>query len=259
MKRLGLSLVLVCCSVSLTGLGAAPSKKPFTRNKQAAAARPGIAKAATAGGLAPTTWGFVSAYSGSLYGTGYYPFRVDATYSGANSIYGYTFNYPASGFQNEIRAVYAFDLASIVGRPGPIWSSFMFDVRERPASGSSGLAAFANMQLNVGPGSTRLTGLSLFQGGYATNLDVFDAEDFENAAPFDNPDLAFTGNNPQLGTIPVTSETVIPIDFDVTSAVSADLGLFESVVPAAGKWGLAGFAGLLLAAGLFLVRRNGLV
>lgn len=259
MKRLGLTLVLVCCGVSLTGLGAAPSKKPFARNRQTAATRPGIAKAAAPGGLAPTTWGFVSAYSGSAYGTGYYPFRVDLTYSGTNSIYGYSYNYPSGGFQNDIRAVYAFDLASIVGRPGPIWSSFMFDVRERPPVGGAGVTAFANMQLNVGSGSTRLTGLSFFGGGYATNLDVFDAEDFENAAPFDNPDLAFTGNNPQLGTIPVSSETLIPIDFDVTSAVSADLGAFESVVPAVGKWGLAGFAGLLIGAGIFLVRRNGLV
>ena len=257
LKRLAPIALLACCCVSLTGLGAPPTK-PFARNRGPAATRPNLGKSTAAAGLAPTTWGFVSSYSGSLYGTGYYAFRIDQTYSGANSIYGYTFNYPSAGFQNEIKSIYAFDLSSITGSASPVWSSFMFDVRERPAAGASGLSAFAQMQLNVNSGSARLTGLSLFQGGYATNLDVFNAEDFENAAPFANPDLAFVGTNPIIGTIPVSSNTVIPIDFDVTAAVAADIGLAESVVPALGTLGLAGLAALILATGVFFVRRNGL-
>lgn len=256
LKRLASIALLACCCASLSVLGA--PAKPFPRNSGPAGSRPTLGKSSAAAGLAPTTWGFVSAYSGSLYGTGYYPFRVDLTYGGVNSIYGYTFNYPSNGFQNDIKAIYAFDLSGISGSPTPVWSSFMFDVRERPAAGASGLSAFASLQLNVSSGNARLTGLSLFQGGYAANLDVFNAEDFENATPFDNPDLAFVGNNPLIGTIPVTSGSTIPIDFDVSSAVAADLTLGESVVPTLGTLGLAGFAALVLAAGVFLVRRIGL-
>lgn len=260
MKRSILFVVLVTCCASLTGLGASPATKTFHRNNGPAAKRPAIGKTLAPGGLAPTTWGFTSHYSGSAYGTGYYPFRVDLTYGGVNSIYGYTFNYPSSGFVNDVRAIYAFDVSSLRGWPSPIWSSFMFDTRERPSAGSSGLSAFADVQLNVNGSSKRLTGLSLFQGGYAQNLDIFNAEDFENATPFANPELAFSGNNPLLGTVPVTSGTPVPIDFDVSAAVDADLGFFgETVVPALGTWGLAGFAVLLLAAGVFLVRRNGLL
>lgn len=216
-----------------------------------------VAAPATAGGgLAPTTWGFASHYSGSLYGTGYYPFRVDLTYGGTNSIYGYTFNYPGNGFVNEIRAIYAFDVSGLAGGPTPVWSSFMFDTRERPAAGSSGLSVFAQINLVSSGNSHSLQGLALFQGNGATNLDVYDAEDFENAAPFDHPELAFSGNNPLITTAAVTTNTPVTLDIDVSAAVNNDLGPGPAEIPALDFAGLAVLALLLAGVGAMMLRRR---
>lgn len=220
--RTSLGLAALCLALPLASMAA---DKRFTRNSEPAT-RPHLplARAATGGGLAPTTWGFVSSYSGALYGTGYYPFQVDLTYAGTNSIYGYTYNYPSAGFVNEIRAIYAFDVSSLAGLPSPVWSSFMFDTRETPAVGFDGLSAFAEVALATSGATHSLQGSALFQGNGAANLDIYDAEDFENAAPFDNPELAFSGTgNTLIGTEPVTTNAVVPIDFDVSTAVEADL------------------------------------
>ncbi len=225
----------------------------FHRNNGPAAQPRHIEGGTRGGGLAPTTWGFVSSYSGSLYGTGYYPFRVDLTYAGTNSLYGYTFNYPSNGFVNEIKAIYAFDISALAGVPGPVWSSFMFDTRERPAAGGSGLSAFAFINLESDGNSHTLTGLSLFQGNGASHLDIYNAEDFENAAPFDHPELAFSGNNPLLGTVAVTTNTTVPINFDVTSAVVGD---FPVQIPTLGTFGLIALIMVCAGAGLFVIRNK---
>lgn len=209
-------------------------------------------------GLAPTTWGFASHYSGSLYGTGYYPFKVDYTYNGTNSMYGNTYSYPSNGFVNDIRAIYAFDVSSLAGDPPPVWSSFMFDTREQPATGSSGSSGFFQIQLVSSGNSHSLQGQALFLGNGATNLDVYDAEDFENGTPFDNPELAFSGNNPLITTATVSTGQVLPLNIDVSNAVEADLGPQVPIVevPALDSTGL-GLLGLMLgAAGTLLLRRK---
>jgi hypothetical protein len=214
-------------------------------------------------GLAPTTWGFASSYSGSLYGTGYYAFKVDATFSFINSMYGYTYSYPSNGFVNDIKAIYAFDVSGLDGQPSPVWSSFMFDTRERPAPGAfKGMSSFAFIELESDGGAHRLTGSLLFTNNNAVNLDIYDAEDFENAAPFDHPELAFSGTgNTLIGTFPVTTDKIMPLDFDVTDAVNADLGPGGPTgppvveVPTLGDWGLLALSGLLAVAGALLLRR----
>lgn len=244
---------------ALLGWDAALAQPQFERNNAPTGGRPRpIATAGTeGGGLAPTTWGFAANYSGTLYGTGYYAFRVDLTYAGTNSIYGYTFNYPSNGFVNDVRAVYAFDVSGLASGPSPLWSSFLFDTRESPPAGSSGLSVFAEIALVSSGGTHRLQGLSLFQGNGATNLDIYDAEDFENATPFDNPELAFSGNNPLIGTFPVTTNAVVPIDFDVTSAVEGDLPPRPNVleIPTVGTWGLLALGLLLAGFGAVILRR----
>lgn len=250
---------LALSALALVSLEASAAGPPFVRNTAAGSTPTRVADAVHGVGLAPSTWGFVSHYEGTLYGTGYYAFRVDLTYAGTNSIYGYTFAYPTFGFVNEIRAIYAFDVSGLDGQPSPVWSSFMFDVRETPPAGQVGLAVFAEMALASSGGTHHLTGLSLFQGNGATNLDIYDAEDFENATPFDNPELAFTGSGQTLiGTVPVSTNTVIPIDFDVTNAVLNDLGPAAPPVvevPVLGTPGITALALLLALAGALLLRR----
>lgn len=207
-------------------------------------------------GLAPTTWGFTSKYSGSLYGSGYYPFRVDLTYAGANSIYGYTFNYPSNGFVNDIRAVYLFDISGLVGEPSPLWSAFSFNLRERPAAGASGLFAQANVEMaNVGS-DFFLSGLALSQGGYSQNVDVYDAEDMENATPFANAQAAFNGPNTTLLTsYALPTNAVTPFNLDVTAAVRRDAPVAVAVpAPALGNLGIAAVALLLMGSGLLVMR-----
>lgn len=207
-------------------------------------------------GLAPTTWGFTSFYSGSLYGTGYYPFRVDGTFAGINSIYGYTYNYPSLGFVNEIRAIYVFDVSGLDGQPSPVWSGFMFDTREAPAAGVRGLSSFAGMEIVSAGGVHTLQGSSLFLDNNAANLDVYNAEDFENAAPFDNPELAYSGDNPLIGTLPVSTNVIAPLAIDVTEAVNDDLGAVAIPVPTLGEWGLGLFALTVAGLGVALARRR---
>ncbi len=211
------------------------------------------------GGLAPTTWGFASHYSGSLYGTGYYPFKVDATFNGTNSMYGYTYSYPSFGFVNEIRAIYAFDVSSLAGDPPPVWSSFMFDTRERPPAGSDGVSSFAQIQL-VSSGNTHtLQGSLLFIGNGAVNLDIYDAEDFENDTPFDSPQLAFVGNNPLITTATVQTDLIMPLNVDVSAAVIADIGappVPVTEIPALDVVGLATLGVLLAGLGTVMLRRR---
>jgi hypothetical protein len=211
-------------------------------------------------GLAPTTWGFTSKYSGTLYGSGYYPFRVDSTYAGTNSIYGYTFNYPSAGFVNDIRGVYLFDISGLVGQPSPVWSAYMFDVRQPPASGGSSLFAQGQVSLGQSGSTYSLQGLAFQQGtGAARDVDVYDAEDFENATPFDTPEAAFTGNNTQIGTFSVPDGTPTPFNIDVTNAVNNDAGapLAPAMeLPALDSKALAAIALLLLGGGLLAMRRR---
>ena len=255
MKKITLPLAL--SALALMSFGALADGPPFVRNTTARPHTP-IANATGGGGLAPTTWGFVSSYQGSAYGTGYYAFRVDLTYGGTNSVYGYTFNYPPA-FTNEIRAIYAFDVAGLDGQPSPVWSAFMFDLREAPPVGTSGLSIFAQIALASSGGVHRLTGLSLFQGNNAANLDIYDAEDFENADPFANPELAFSGTGQTLiGTQAVTTNAPVPIDFVVTDAVNLDLGPAAPPVvevPVLGLPGITALALLLGLAGALLLRR----
>lgn len=238
---------------------AAVPHRTFERNNAPTGGRPRplASPGAEGGGLAPTTWGFTASYSGTLYGTGYYAFQVDQTYAGTNSVYGYTFNYPTYGLVNDVRAVYAFDVSGLAAGPSPIWSSFLFDTREAPPAGSLGLSAFAEIALVSSGGTHRLQGLSFFQGNGATNLDIYNAEDFENAMPFDNPELAFSGANPLIGTFPVTTGVVVPIDFDVTSAVEGDLPPRPNVleVPTVGTLGLVALGLLLAGFGAVILRR----
>lgn len=235
-----------------------PANHP-PRNTQPADREHVLAGVPRGTGLAPTTWGFASQYSGSLYGSGYYAFRVDATFSGQNSVYGYTFSYPSIGFTNDIRAVYLFDVSGLAGQPGPIWSAFMFNVRERPANGSVGLFALGAVDLAQTGSSFFLNGLTLTQGGYAQNIDVFDAEDMENAAPFDNPQLAFSGpNNSLITSFAMTDNVVVPFSLNVTAAVNLDAAPpAPSVpVPTIGAWGTGAFGLLMLVSGLLVVRRR---
>lgn len=261
MKIGALSLFLTASVILVADIAAAAPQVARNSSQVPVEGRTPLADGLVGVGLAPTTWGFVSSYSGSLYGTGYYPFRVDLTYAGSNSIYGYDFQYSSVGFVNEIRAIYAFDVSSLsaAANGAPIWSAFMFDTRERPADGTAGLSAFAQMRLESTGGTHTLFGLSLFQNyGGAANLDIYDAEDFENAAPFDNPELAFIGTNPLIGTAPIAEGVVVPINFDVTDAVNADLGGGSPSpleIPTAGTVGLIGLALLLAAVGALLLRR----
>lgn len=258
--RIVVRLVAVSGLLLLSQAAFAAPAPHFARNAASGqSGRVHVASAAAGTGLAPTTWGFAARYSGTLYGTGYYPFQVDQTYSGTNSAYGYTYSYPSFGFVNDIRAIYAFDISAIAGQTPPVWSSFMFDTRERPAAGSEGASAFGAINL-VSSGNTHtLQGFAFFLGNGAANLDVYDAEDFENDAPFDNPELAFLGNNPLIGTIPVSTDAVIPISIDVSAAVIADIGApLPSVVevPTLGAVGLAALVLLLAATGAVILRRR---
>jgi hypothetical protein len=255
---------LLILALTLAAVAASAEDPRFSRNKNLGKGnRPPLVTQPTGTGLAPTTWGFASHYSGSLYGTGYYAFKVDATFSGVNSMYGYTYSYPSAGFVNDIKAIYAFDVAGLDGQPSPVWSAFMFDTRERPPAGNDGISSFANIQLESGGGTHRLIGSLLFIGNGGTNLDIFDAEDFENATPFDNPELAFSGvNNSLIGTFPIVTDLIFPLDFDVTDAVNADLGITGGPtgppvveVPTLGEWGLLALSGLLAVAGALLLRR----
>lgn len=255
---------LAVSALVLVAAGASAEEPRFRRNDTPGpGTRPHLVRSPVAGtGLAPTTWGFASSYSGSLYGTGYYAFKVNATFSGINSMYGYTYSYPSNGFVNDIRAVYAFDVAGLDGQPSPVWSAFMFDTRERPPVGTDGISSFASIELVSAGGSHHLQGSLLFVGNDGTNLDIYDAEDFENAAPFDNPELAFSGaNNSLIGTFPIVTDLIFPLDFDVTAAVNADLGITGPVgppvveVPTLGEWGLAALALWIAGAGALLLRR----
>lgn len=238
------------------GASAAPGR-PFLRNHA-----PGrgtwhpIAHAGDGAGLAPTTWGFVSHYSGALYGTGYYPFKVDYSYAGTNSMYGNTYNYPTYGFVNEIRAIYAFDVSALAGKPSPVWSAFMLDTRERPAAGNDASSGFAEINLVSNGNTHTLEGLALFFDNGATHLDVYDAEDFENSAPFDHPERAFDGNETLIGTIPVSTNVILPISLDVSAAVINDLGLSVIEIPTLNLAGLAALALLLASGGALLLRRR---
>jgi hypothetical protein len=212
-------------------------------------------------GLAPTTWGFASKYSGTLYGSGYYAFRIDLTYAGVNSDYGYTFNYPSAGFTNDIRALYLFDVSGLAGQPGPLWSAFMFDVRQAPPAGGEGLIVLGDVSLNQAGANYSLQGLSLQQvvGGATRNVDVYDAEDLENANPFNTPELAFTGtNNVLIGSFSAASGAVTPFNIDVTNAVNLDAPPAQLPVaaPALSTTGIATFALLLMASGLMVMRRR---
>lgn len=257
MKKLALPLALSALAlVSFEALAAGP---PFERNTTA---RPGvhIDGPVAGGGLAPTTWGFVSRYEGSLYGTGYYAFQVDQTYAGVNIITGRTYNYQTAGFVTEIRAIYAFDVAGLDGQPSPVWSAFLLNTREAPYLGYQGRIDFENIALTSSGGVHRLTGLSSFQNTNAANLDIYDAEDFENAAPFANPQLAYTGTGQTLiGTQAVLDFSTVPIDFVVTDAVNNDLGITGGApvveVPVLGLPGITALALLLGLAGALLLRR----
>jgi hypothetical protein len=249
-------IAVLLCSVALF---AQETEKPtegearFVRNTVDRNIHP-ISPSTRGGGLAPSTWGFAAHYYGSLYGTGYYPFRTNQTYAGSNSIYGYTFEYGSIGFTNDIRAIYAFDISGLVGEPSPLWSSFMFDTRERPAAGASGSSAWAFINLTTDGSNYALEGLQLFQNNNAANLDIYDAEDFENDDPFANPELAFSGNNPLIGSVSVSTGTVLPLNFDVTAAVRGDGG--GGGVPTLGEYGLIAFIALLAAVGVMFIRRN---
>jgi hypothetical protein len=96
----------------------------------------------------------------------------------------------------------------------------------------------------------------LFQGNNAANLDVYNAEDFENATPFANPELAYSGDNPLIGTLPVSTGTVVPLAIDVTEAVNDDLGVVAIPVPTLGQWGLGLFALTVAGLGVALARRR---
>lgn len=257
MKKLVLPLALSGLAlVSFEVLAAGP---PFLRNTTPRPFTSPITST-TAGGLAPTTWGFASSYQGTAYGTGYYAFRVDHTNSGDNLLYGYTYNVPP-GLINDIRAIYAFDVAGLDGQPSPVWSAFMFDVRESPTAPGVGQSVFAEIALASSGGVHRLTGLSSFDLVNAANLDIYDAEDFENVDPFANPELAFSGTGQTLiGTQAITGGKVtVPIDFVVTDAVNNDLGISGGTpvveVPVLGLPGITALALLLGLAGALLLRR----
>ncbi len=186
----------------------------------------------TGTGLAPTTWGFASHYSGSLYGTGYYAFKVDATFSGVNSMYGYTYSYPSAGFVNDIRAIHAFDVAASTGRPRRCGRPSCSTPASGRRLGNDGISSFADIQLESTGPTHHLIGSLLFIDNNATNLDIYDAEDFENATPFNNPELAFSGaNNTLIGTFPMVTDLIMPLDFDVTAAVNNDLGITGPGLP----------------------------
>ncbi|MCC6506300.1 MAG: hypothetical protein IT475_12740, partial [Aquimonas sp.] len=225
-------------------------------------------------GLAPTTWGFVSNYTGTLYGTGYYAFRVDRTYGGTNSIYGYTFQYPSNGFVNDIRAVYVFDISGLLGEPSPLWSAFMFDARETPPDGGQGLMVLAQVRISQAGTDYTLDGVSLRQssgGGNTTEgmtaiVDVYDAEDFEDTANFSNPEDGFTGpNNALIANFSSPFNTATPFSIPITSAIDADApagnGLppplvQPDVIPAAGSLGKGLIALVLLLTGVWMLRRR---
>jgi hypothetical protein len=256
MKLTSIAVLLGTALLTLTGATQAERH----RNTGPAANPPTQLRAAHAPngtGLAPTTWGFTSQYSGTLYGTGYYPFRVGLTYGGTNSMYGYTFNYASAGFVNEIRAVYVFDISGLTGQPSPLWSAFMLDRRQGPAAGDSGLLVLATVNLAGGAGSYALEGQALGQGAGATDVDVYDAEDFENAAPFDTPEAAYSGNNTLIGSFALPDATVTPFSVNVSAAIAGDAPLVpEMPVPALGSKATAAIALLLVLGGWVALRRR---
>ncbi|MEZ5456610.1 MAG: hypothetical protein R3F04_10960 [Lysobacteraceae bacterium] len=259
-----------------TSAMASRAENAAPRNNQQANGAPAQLRAAvqpSGTGLAPTTWGYVSSYSGSLYGTGYYAFRVDNTYNGNNSIYGYTFQYPSIGFVNDIRAVYVFDISGLLGEPSPLWSAFMFDARETPPDGSSTLMALADVQINQSGTDYTLDGLSLRQsnGGDVIPegtaiVDVYDAEDFEDTADFSTPEDGFSGaSNTLIANFSSPFGTVTPFSINITGAIDADApagnGLppplaQPDVIPAAGSLGKGLIALVLLLTGAWMIRRR---
>jgi len=130
MNLLHRSMLFAALSIALPAFAVAALPEGVHRNKDASPNRPQVFSGIqpNGSGLAPTSWGWASRYSGSEYGTGSYAFDENFTYNGYNSIGGYNNQYPSYGFVNEARGVYVFDISGLVGEPSPLWSAFMLDV-----------------------------------------------------------------------------------------------------------------------------------
>lgn len=251
--KLALSLALLIPAAELAAVlpGDAPA-----RNMQAAKTPQRITQAPDGGGLAPTTWGFVSHYTGTLYGTGYYPFRVDLTYAGTNSIYGYTFNYGSMGFVNDIRAVYLFDISGLIAQPGPIWSAYMLEARPTPAAGGSSLVVYSAVSMGSAGGVYTLDGTGLTVGAGARDVDVYDAEDFENPTPFNTPEAGFAGTAALIGSFNMLDNTPTPFSVNISNAVAGDGPTPNVPVPALGTLATSAIALLLVVGGVLVLRRR---
>jgi hypothetical protein len=250
--NLALSLALLIPAAELAA--ALPGDAP-ARNTQTAKTPQRIPQAPDGGGLAPTTWGFVSHYTGTAYGTGYYPFRVDLTYGGTNSIYGYTFNYPSAGFVNDIRAVYLFDISSLIAQPGPVWSAYMLEARQKPAAGNSSLVVYSGVSMESAGSVRTLEGTGLTQGAGARDIDVYDAEDFENPDPFNTPEAGFAGTAALIGSFNMADNVATPFSVNISNAVAGDTPS-NIPVPALGTLATAAIALLLVLGGVLMLRRR---
>jgi len=248
------------------------------RNKDASPNRPEVFASlehVRGGGLAPTSWGWASRYSGSQYGTGSYAFDENFTYNGYNSIGGYNFQYPSNGFANEARGVYVFDISGLVGEPSPLWSAFMLDVHNAPPDGTAQFQALWDLSINQSGNNYTLDGNAYVStgGGDSINgfgpyvMDVYDAEDFETPAVVTDATagLAFTPANQFIANFNVPDAVPTPFSVDISAAVNADApsggGLPDplpqpNMIPSMDVFGKSLAALALVLTGLWMVRRR---
>lgn len=279
MNLLRRTALLAALTMALPHLASAALPDGFQRNKDRSPNRPQVfenLEQPRGGGLAPTSWGWASAYSGTAYGTGSYAFDENFTYNGYNSIGGYNNQLPSSGFVNEARGVYVFDISGLVGEPSPLWSAFMLDVRAAPPDGTSQFQALWNLSINQSGNNYTLDGNAYVAdggGGDSVNgqvahiIDVYDAEDFETLGVVTDATagLAFTPANQLIANFSAPDSTATPFSINITAAVDVDAptgGGFPdpvpqpSVIPALDLIGNALVALALVLSGFWMVRRR---
>ena len=277
MNLLHRSMLFAALSIALPALAGAALPEGVHRNKDVSPNRPQVFAniQPNGGGLAPTSWGWASQYSGSAYGTGSYAFDENFTYNGYNSIGGYNNQFPSSGFVNEARGVYVFDISGLVGEPSPLWSAFMLDVHSAPPDGTQQFQALWDLSINQSAGNYTLDGNAFVSagGGDTVNgqvahvIDVYNAEDFETGGVLDDTTagLAFTPANQFIANFSAPDGTPTPFSINITAAVNADAptggGLPDplpqpDVIPTLDVLGKALAALALVLSGLWVARRR---
>jgi len=203
--------------------------------------------------LAPTTWGFFAHYYSTYFGSGSYTFRVDNTYAGVNSIFGYQSNFYYSWRSNVITALYVFDLSGVVDP----FTSAAFTMQATSARNAMTLSFFdaedfglenatpwADPSLVFGPLPAAIGTANLTGGGA---VDMVEAADVKGST---TPDGGYCGFVIDLSDTPAA-------DYDWVAFSDANLFLGTLEVPTLSVWGLIALCGFLMAGGVwFMIRRR---